>query len=79
VSSLADFFPAGAVDAINAHVEAEVRRQLDDRRLVTIKEFARASGLSEKAVRRRAERRQLQTVRVGGRLLIPLTELGLQR
>jgi len=74
--SLADYFAPDAATAIATFVAGEVERQLGDRRLVTIREFARLSGLTEKAVRHRCERQQLQTVRVGGRLLVPLTELG---
>jgi hypothetical protein len=75
VSELGEYLPQGAVDAITALVSSEVERQLGDRRLVTIREFAHASGLSEKAIRHKVSRRQVQSVRVGGRLLVPLTEL----
>ena len=75
MSELGAYLPQGAVDAITALVSSEVERQLGDRRLVTIREFAHKAGLTEKAIRRRVERGQLQVVRVGARLLVPLTEL----
>jgi hypothetical protein len=70
---LHEFFPDGAVDALRAEIDTRVQAALTERTLLTVAEYAARSGLTQKAVRHRLERGQLQHVRHGERLLIPVS------
>ena len=60
---------------LEAFIRAEVERLFGERVLLTVEQFSVKSGLSQKAIYHRVERRQIQFVRNGGRILIPATEL----
>jgi len=60
---------------LESFIRDEVERLFGDRVLLSVDEFAAKSGLTPKAIYHRVERKQLQTVRQGGRILIPMGEL----
>ena len=71
----------GTVAAIEQLIDERVRdldeerRRIEQRPLLTVAEFARRSGRSEKAVRRLVEKGQLTPVREDGRVLLRAADL----
>jgi excisionase family DNA binding protein len=73
--SLLDSFSDDARAELEAFIAAEVERQLRERALLTVDEAAAKIGLTPKAVRHKISRGQIAAIKVGGRVLIPLSEL----
>lgn len=71
MSDLDAFFGIEVADAIRAEIALALETNGRDHELLTIPAFAAEFGLPVKTVRNLVDRKRLEAVRLGGRVLIP--------